>query len=123
MDVQKMTQELRLMQWVDTVSECRSSGKTIKAWCEEQGIGLKGYYYWQRKVRKAAGEKFAVIPSIEHRITSPEEKPVFAKIKLPQYETTLPTVTLRLTNAILEIQNGAERATIENTLQALKSLC
>jgi len=29
MDVHKMTQEFRLKQWIDTVKECRSSGKTI----------------------------------------------------------------------------------------------
>lgn len=123
MDVQKMTQEFRLKQWADTVKECRSSGKTIKSWCEEQGINLKSYYYWQRKVRLAAGEKLAMIPNIEHGIATAETKPVFAEIKLSQCETALPAVTLRLNNAILEIHNGTERSTIENTLQALRSLC
>lgn len=123
MDVQKMKQEYRLKQWSDTVKECRSSGKTIKGWCEEQGISLKSYYYWQRKVRIAAGEQLAMIPNVEHRIATTTTKPVFAEIKLSQYGTDLPAVTLRLNNAILEIHNGAERSTIENTLQALKILC
>lgn len=124
MDVQKMKQEYRLKQWSDTVKECRSSGKTIKGWCEEQGISLKSYYYWQRKVRIAAGEQLAMIPNNEHGIaTTTTTKPVFAEIKLSQYGTDLPAVTLRLNNAILEIHNGAERSTIENTLQALKILC
>jgi hypothetical protein len=122
MDVQKMKQEYRLKQWGDTVKECRSSGKTIKGWCEEQGISLKSYYYWQRKVRIAAGEQLAMMPNVEHGITT-TTKPVFAEIKLSQCETALPAVTLRLNNAILEIHNGAERSTIENALQALRNLC
>lgn len=110
MDVQKMKREFRLKQWIDMVKECRSSGKTIKGWCEEQGINLKSYYYWQRKVQRAAGKKLAMIPSMESGIATTKVKPVFAEIKFSQCKTALPAVTLRLNNAIIEIQNGAERS-------------
>jgi hypothetical protein len=123
MDVQKITREFRIKHWIDIIKECRSSGQTIKSWCEEQGINLKSYYYWQRKVRKVTGEKYAMIPGIEHGIASIGPDPVFAEIKLQQYKTALPAVTIHLNNATLEIQNGAERSTIENTLRALRSLC
>ena len=27
---------------------CRTSGKSVKAWCSEQGIPIKTYYYWEK---------------------------------------------------------------------------
>ena len=36
--------------WRERVMACRSSGKTIVDWCAENGINLKTYYYWQKKV-------------------------------------------------------------------------
>ena len=36
--------------WRERVMACRSSGKTIVDWCAENGINLKTYYYWQKRV-------------------------------------------------------------------------
>lgn len=33
------------------VEQCQSSGKTNKAYCQEQGIKQSVYYYWQKKYR------------------------------------------------------------------------
>ena len=30
--------------------ECRNSGKTVAAWCGENGIKIKTYYHWQKQV-------------------------------------------------------------------------
>jgi putative transposase len=37
--------------------ERAESGLTIKAYCETAGIHANTYYYWQRKLREAAGEE------------------------------------------------------------------
>ena len=123
MNVQNMTQEIRIKQWINIIRECHNSGMTNKSWCEEQGVNLKSYYYWQRKVRKMAGEKYAIVQSSKNRIEYEDSKPVFTEMKLPKHETTKPAVTLRIDSAVLEIQNEAELTTIENTLQALRSSC
>ena len=45
-----------------TVTLCKhishGSGKTVRVWCEEQGVNQKSYYYWQQKIREALGERF-----------------------------------------------------------------
>jgi len=35
----------------------RESGLTVRAWCTENKIQEKTYYYWQRKLREAACEQ------------------------------------------------------------------
>ncbi len=54
MDIQKVTAEYRLSRWMQVIQEQQSSGQTIKAFCQERGISKNAYFYWQRKLRKAA---------------------------------------------------------------------
>ena len=49
----------RLEQWKQIVQECQKSGLSNKAYCEQQGISEKTYYYWLRKLRTAAVEQAA----------------------------------------------------------------
>lgn len=37
--------------WEQRLAEYNASGKTIKAWCQEQAIKESQYYYWRRKLR------------------------------------------------------------------------
>lgn len=54
MDVKKVTQDVRLQQWANTIRECNASGLSVKSWCKEQNIGEGSYYYWLKKLRKSA---------------------------------------------------------------------
>lgn len=54
MDSHKMTQEMHLRHWSALLREQKSSGQSVKSWCEEQGINRQRYFYWQRKIREAA---------------------------------------------------------------------
>jgi len=49
MGVQAMKHAALLQEWSARIAECRSSGKSVKAWCSEQGIPIKTYYYWEKK--------------------------------------------------------------------------
>ncbi|EDK35111.1 hypothetical protein [Clostridium kluyveri] len=40
MDVQKAIQEYRMNEWIKIISECHSSGQTVKSWCLENGIRI-----------------------------------------------------------------------------------
>ena len=54
MDIQKVTSEYRLSRWMQVIQEQQCSGQSIKDFCQEKGIGRHAYFYWQRKLRKAA---------------------------------------------------------------------
>ena len=36
--------------WKQRIIECRSSGKSVKEWCKEQGLDFTTYYRWERKI-------------------------------------------------------------------------
>ena len=48
--------EIRFRHWQKLIDECQSSGITVKAWCEANGVSDKSYYYWLKKIRKRALE-------------------------------------------------------------------
>ena len=89
MGVQAMKHAAMLQQWSVRIGECRSSGMTVKAWCAEQGIPLKTYYYWEKKfvteasrqlslpVPAQAGVLMRVNPeSMGSRKSQPKRKPL-----------------------------------------------
>ena len=44
MDVRAIKHAAKLSEWSEHIRVCRSSGKPVKAWCEENGINVKSYY-------------------------------------------------------------------------------
>lgn len=56
MDTRKVAAEYRLSQWMHVIQEQQSSGLNIKEFCQEKGMSRHAYFYWRRKLRKAACE-------------------------------------------------------------------
>lgn len=39
-------------EWFSMIQECRSSGRTVKEWCQEHAISVYSFYYNARRLRK-----------------------------------------------------------------------
>ena len=48
----KITHQVRCEQWTSIINECLASGMNKTAWCRENGISEKQFFYWQRILRK-----------------------------------------------------------------------
>ena len=59
MDTREVTTSYRLSKWASIVQERVESGEPVEDFCLRKGIGKHKYYYWQQKLRKAAGEQLA----------------------------------------------------------------
>ena len=57
MGVREIKHEALIREWTARFAECRSSGMTVKAWCETQGISIKTYYYWEKQVVAKANQQ------------------------------------------------------------------
>lgn len=121
METQKVKRQYRLNQWIEIVRQCRSSGQTVSAWCAENNINPKRYYYWLRCVRMAACELLPTSASKESSIV-----PVTLPSSLLKTDPTAPVIAgssapliLRVGSAALEIHPGASPELIAHTLKAL----
>ena len=59
MDISTLTpdKQVKLQYWLDVIRQCRASGLTNQAWCEQHDISLKSCHYWNAKIRKLALEE------------------------------------------------------------------
>ena len=87
-DILQVRNEYRKQQWVQIIRECQSSGLSNKEYCRQQGISEKSYYYWLRKLRKAAAEGIPQIVEVE-----PPAEADKVNIRFRGAELTLPAGT------------------------------
>ena len=62
---------VQLQEWTEQIKSQQESGMTVKAYCAQNGINLKTYYYHLRKVREQYLESEpAIVPVAVPRSTS-----------------------------------------------------
>ena len=63
--------DLKLQEWMEQIKAQQESGMTVTAYCTQNGINIKTYYYHLRKVREHCLEsKLAIVPVVVPRSTS-----------------------------------------------------
>ena len=135
--IQRKAYERRTDQeWLDIIYECRSSGLTDKAWCEQHQIDPSSFYNHIRKLRRKSYD----IPKPTFTGNSQDRQEVVPLLvqddeeTLPVCEVTpdkqswnggkvQPAVRLRIRHIKVEILNGADSSVINDTLAALQCLC
>lgn len=121
MDIQKLNRSGRLREWAEMVGQCRNSGMTVSAWCAEQGISPKTYYYRLKRVCEA-------IPEVTRpgylSLPQGETQPMFAEVTAAgRCSRRDRAITVRFGCAEIDIHNGAEPGIIEAALRALSIIC
>ena len=122
MNVQVVTHEVRLQKWIDIVKACRGSGKTIKAWCDENGINFKTYYHWQKKVCLETCRDIETIQKSMPEVLPIKEKTVFAELSIPRNNVGKIAVSVQRDNMHINVYSGADTSTIESVFAALRKL-
>ena len=62
--VKELKQAARMQEWSVRIAECRNSGMSVRAWCNEQGISAQTYYRWEKRfVEKATQQLSLPAPS------------------------------------------------------------
>ena len=104
--------------WKSLISECQSSGMTVRDWCRANSICEQTYYRNLRRLREEICRSLPV-PAAE-----PEKPVVFSQLEV---KAPVPgvqaAVIIHLPSATLEVHNGADRQTVEAVLLALKTIC
>ena len=108
--------ESYLQLWRGRVMECRNSGKTIAVWCKENGINIKTYYFWQKRVWDK--ETQTLIHSGQNQL--PQAQAVqFAQVNLGMETSSDADIVIRKDDWTVEIRNTANPALLSSVLQAV----
>lgn len=105
--LQVYNEQSKLHEWAQVVSRCRGSGISVRQWCQENGINISSYYKWQRKV---------------YAVAQAQQEGRFVEVTPVQpVAVGGVVVTVRIAGAELDIHSGADAATVEAVLRAVKS--
>ena len=108
--------ESYLQLWRGRVMECRNSGKTIAVWCKENGINIKTYYFWQKRVWDK--ETQTLVQGEPNQL--PQTQAVqFAQVNLGMESPSDADIVIRKDDWTVEIRNTANPALLSTVLQAV----
>ena len=96
--------ETKREHWSKLIAEQQASGKAVRPFCRERGIGEPSFYYWRKRLRKSDTVRFALLE------TAPADT-----------GSTASALELVLRNGErLRIGNGVDAATIRLVLDAVR---
>ena len=55
--ITEIKNKVSLKEWQQRILDCQSSGMSVKAWCQANGISTGSYYYHLRKIRESVLEE------------------------------------------------------------------
>ena len=102
MNVNAVKHQAKLLEWKDRVADCRSSGMSVRHWCEENGCSPKTYYRWEQEILGKV-----------RQIAKTQSLPVLAELPLtkPVQDCSLkrdlfvPAAVIRIGQMELELSN------------------
>lgn len=115
----KVTHEMRLMQWTPIIRECRGSGMPVKSWCLENNVNEKQFYYWQRRVRE---EIYNTLGKTESQI-----QPSFVQLPVPtdnsrNTSSFTADMIIHIGNNVLEISNTVSEELLSKVLKVMSDV-
>ena len=102
MNVNAVKHQAKLLEWKDRVTDCRSSGMSVKEWCKENGCSPKTYYRWEQEILGKV-RQIAKAPSQPVLAELPLTKPV-QDCSLKR-DVFVPAAVIRIGQMELELSN------------------
>ena len=116
MGVQAMKHAALLQEWSSKIAECRSSGMSVRAWCAEQGIPIKTYYYWEKRFVTEATQQYALAAPAPAGMLVQVNPDAMASDDVNAIETT---VTIRHGESVITLPAGSSARVIADLVKAL----
>jgi len=130
MDISTLTpdKQVKLHYWLDVIRQCRASGLTNQAWCEQHDISLKSYYYRIAKIRKLALEELprknhGCRPVMERTVLLPEAAPEFTEVSFRsrQDSCAATAAVLHIDTVTIDLFEDTPCELLEAILKAVRS--
>ena len=109
----ELKHQANLQRWAQAIQDCRSSGVSVKAWCETQEITTTTYYRWERAVLS----KVEGLQQVPAQVSFAE----LAKPKQMQRNAAQQVATLRYKEVSLDIYPGMDTDMLQLIISALRS--
>ena len=131
MDVRTMKHAAKLAEWSEKVQACRSSGMTVKEWCEQNHVCSKTYYTWERVYLAEVSKQLAIperLPGQAGQLVRIEPDQLRDEAEtgmsvMPVQTVSNVGITLRYGNMSVEMPAGMEIRQVAELMKAMAQLC
>lgn len=136
MTIQELGKNARIQEWANMIQACKSSGKSVKRWCKENGVNIKTYYERHKKVCAAMGDQFSMadLQGIVNRSSDLERSQPAVQQWLPvtirtdtkevaQPQEQRHEITVRLNNCTIRAEEGTDAQWLAAVIKALNAEC
>ena len=109
MTANELKHQEKLREWQVSVAACRSSGLSVRQWCQEQKVHPTTYYKWEREVlgpdiRSGQSRAFVELPA--------------SKMKVNVYERI---ATIRYGDFSIDVCAGTSKQELMDIIEVLRS--
>jgi len=115
MNVTDLKTQMHMQEWAKLIESRQASGLSIKQWCQQNHLSESQYYYYLKKLRLAASER---LPSEKQDGPQFVLVPNHARVSNPA-AMGRSNIKITLSNAVVEIGEGADEAQVRSTLEVL----
>lgn len=98
------THDIRLTRWASLIKECSESGLTKTAWCAQNDVSIKSFYYWQRRLRTIAVGNADLLPVTSKRL---KRNTIIEVPMATESISSSAPVTLHVNGVSVDINNDA----------------
>ncbi len=127
----KRVTDLRRQEWEKLIREANNSGMSKTAWCEQNNISRRKFYYWQKVIRdelleQCEPEKTLSPTTLEYPASS---SPDFFEIEIPQVSESMPIalsrngnesgIEMRYGNLIFYVNSSTSEDVLKKVIRVL----
>lgn len=110
-------------EWMVMIQTCKASGYSDTEWCRRNGIALSSFYRKLHLLREKADLQEITKPVLQQQQEVVEVHFGDEFTQPQKIVSQQAALCLNLNGVAVDIFNNATKATIENTLHALRLLC
>lgn len=114
--VQELKLAVRMQEWSVRIAECRNSGMSVRAWCNEQGISVQTYYLWEKRFVEKATRQLSLPASTRAGLLmriNPETMPS------DEMNTVGSCITIRHGESVITLPAGSSVEAVADLVKAL----
>jgi hypothetical protein len=100
--------------WAKRIEACKQSGMTKRAWCRENDVSIKGFYYWYNKNNK-------------DEVNVPDKQVSFLLVKQVPASTPAAVqcaaISIQLGQATVRVTEGFSEESLTSVIRIVSNIC
>jgi len=115
-------------EWLDLLADQRSSGLSVKEWCNSRGLSENRYYYWRKRLSESSGvsgSSSVAKGAAWLAVRNPHDRaadPRTARVRQPDCDQPADLV-LHIGRISIDVSSGFDPFLLTSVLSILEARC